>query len=52
MKKQLIGSIFAEGKELLSVISDPMNEIPPDMILRVFADWDRRLRCCLLMEGE
>jgi hypothetical protein len=30
---------FAEEKELLSVISELMNEIQPDMILRVFADW-------------
>jgi hypothetical protein len=52
MKEQLKGGSFAEEEELLSVLSELMSAIPPDMILRVFADWDRRLRRCLLMEGE
>jgi histone-lysine N-methyltransferase SETMAR len=52
MKEQLKGRSFAEEEELSLVLSQCMSEIPPDMILRVFADWDRRLRRCLLMEGE
>jgi hypothetical protein len=31
--EQLKGRSFAEGKELLSVLSELMSEIPPDMIL-------------------
>jgi hypothetical protein len=42
MKEQLKGGIVAEEQELLSVRSQLMSETPPDMILRVFADWDRQ----------
>jgi hypothetical protein len=49
MKEQLNGKSFAEEEELLLVHSQHMNEIPPDMILRVLAKRDRPLRCCLLM---
>jgi hypothetical protein len=52
IKEQFKGRIFAEEEELLSVRSALMSEIPPDMTLQVFADWDRRLRRWLLMEGE
>jgi hypothetical protein len=52
MKEQLKGRGFAEEEELLSMLSEPMSEIPPNMILRVFANGDRRLQRCLLMEGE
>jgi hypothetical protein len=52
MKEQLKGRSFAEEEELLSVLSAFMSEIPCDMVLRVFADWNRRLRLCLLMKGE
>jgi hypothetical protein len=34
------------------VLSELISKIPPDMIVRVFADWNRRLWLCLLMEGE
>jgi hypothetical protein len=43
---------FAKEEELCSVLSELMSEIPPDMILRVFADWNGRLQLCLLIEGE
>jgi hypothetical protein len=43
MKKQLKGRNFAD-EELLSVLSELMSEIRPEVILRVFADWDRQLR--------
>jgi hypothetical protein len=52
MKEQLKGRSFAGEEGLLSVLAELMSEIPPDMILRVFADWDRWLWSCLLMEGE
>jgi histone-lysine N-methyltransferase SETMAR len=52
MKDELRGTTFAEEKELLAVLSERMSEILPDTILRVFADWDRWLWRCLLMEGE
>jgi hypothetical protein len=51
-KEQLKGRGFAEGEGLLSVLSELMSEAPPDIILGAFADWDRCLRYCLLMEGE
>jgi hypothetical protein len=50
MKKQLKGMSFVEEEELLSVLSEFMSEIPPDMILRVFTDWNQNLRLCLQME--
>jgi hypothetical protein len=49
MKDQLKGRSFAEEAKFLSVLSESMSEIPPAMILRVFADWDR---CYLLMKGD
>jgi hypothetical protein len=52
MKEQLKGRSFTEEEEFLSVFSELMNEIPLDMIMRVFADWDRGLRLWLLIEGE
>jgi hypothetical protein len=52
MKELLKRRSLAEEEELLSVLSVFMSEIRLDMILRVSADWHRRLWCCLLMEGE
>jgi hypothetical protein len=52
MKEQLKGMIFIEEGEPLSVLSELASEIPTDMILRVFADRNRRPRLCLLMKGE
>jgi hypothetical protein len=52
MKEQLKERSFAEEEELLSVLSELMSEIPLGIILPVFAGWDRKLRHCLLMEGE
>jgi hypothetical protein len=43
---------FAEEEELLSVLSELMSETPPDMILPVLADWNRRVWLCVLMEGK
>jgi hypothetical protein len=52
MKEPLKGRSFAHEEELISVPCELMSEIPPDMILRVFADWGSWLRRCLLMEAE
>jgi hypothetical protein len=38
MKEQLKGRSFAEEEELLSVLSEPMSDIPRAMMLQVFAD--------------
>jgi hypothetical protein len=52
MKEQVKGWSIAEEQELLSVLSEVMSEIPPDMILWVFGDWNQTLWFCLLMEGK
>jgi hypothetical protein len=52
MKEQLKGTSFAEDEEFLSVLSELMSDGPLDRILRVFADWNRRLPRCCLMAGE
>jgi histone-lysine N-methyltransferase SETMAR len=52
VKEQLKGKSLVEEGELLSVPSAFLSEIPPDLILRVFADWNRRRRLCLRMAGE
>jgi hypothetical protein len=52
MKERLRERSFAEEEELASVLSELISEIPPDMTPRVFADWNRRLWLCLLIEGE
>jgi hypothetical protein len=52
MKEQLKGRNFADEEELLSVLSGLTSEIPLDMILQVVADWNRRPRRCLLIQGE
>jgi hypothetical protein len=44
VKGQLKEKSFVEEEELILVLSELLGEIPPDMILRVFADWNRRLR--------
>jgi hypothetical protein len=52
MKEQLKGRSFLEEEELLSVLSELMSEVPPDMILQVFVDWNRWLWRCLLTERK
>jgi hypothetical protein len=52
MKGQLKGRRFLEKEELFLVLSEFMSEIPPDMIVRFVADWNRRLWLCILAEGE
>jgi hypothetical protein len=43
---------LAEEGELLWVLPELESEIPPEMILRVVADWNRRLRLWLRKERE
>jgi hypothetical protein len=40
MKEQLKITNFAEEEELISALSELVSEISPDMVLRVFADWN------------
>jgi hypothetical protein len=40
MKDQLKGRSFADEEDLFSVLSELISEIRPDIILRVFTDWD------------
>jgi hypothetical protein len=42
-KHQLQGHELTEGAELISAISDNMNQIPIDTLVDVFDDWTRRL---------
>jgi hypothetical protein len=51
MKEQLKLRSPAEEEELSLMLSELVSETLPDMILRLFADWNRRPRLCLLMEG-
>jgi hypothetical protein len=52
LKGQFKGRSFAEEEELLSALSEPINEIPSDMLLWVLAKWNQKVRLCLLMKGE
>jgi hypothetical protein len=51
-KEQLKQRSPAEEEEFSSMLSELVSETLPGMILRLFADWNRRPRPCLLMEGE
>jgi hypothetical protein len=42
---------LCRGEKFSFVMPKLMSENPPNMILRVFAKWDRRLWFCFLMEG-
>jgi hypothetical protein len=52
IKEQLKGRSFAEDKELLLAFSELISAILPHMIVLAFADWNRKLRLCLLKEGQ
>jgi hypothetical protein len=39
-------------KEFFLMLSELGSEIVPDMISRVFADWNGRFPHCVLIEGE
>jgi hypothetical protein len=43
MKEQLKERSFVEEEAFLSVLSELMSGIPPNVIFRVLADWNRRL---------
>jgi hypothetical protein len=51
LKEQLKTRSYAEEEEVLSVLSELMSEIPPDMISRALFDWDRWLRLYILIKG-
>jgi hypothetical protein len=52
VKHQLQGHEFTEGTELVSAISEILNQIPADTLVDVFDDWVRRLQRCIDISGE
>jgi hypothetical protein len=44
VKRQFQGHEFADGAELISGISEILNQIPADTLVDVFEDWMRRLQ--------
>jgi hypothetical protein len=52
VKHQLQRHEFTDGAELVSAISDILNQIPTDRLVDVFDDWIRRLEHCVDISGE
>jgi hypothetical protein len=52
MKEPLKGRSFTKEEDPLSVFSEVMSELSHQVILRVFTDWDRRLRHCFLAKDD
>jgi histone-lysine N-methyltransferase SETMAR len=52
VKHQLHGHEFTEGVELVSAISEILNQIPSDSMFHVFDDWMRRLQQCFDVRRE
>jgi hypothetical protein len=52
VKHQLQGHEFTEGAELVSAISEILNQIPTDTLIDVFDDWMRRSQRCIDISGE
>jgi hypothetical protein len=52
VKHQLQGHEFTEGAELVSAISELLNQIPTDTLVDVFDDWMRRSQRCIIINGE
>jgi histone-lysine N-methyltransferase SETMAR len=50
-KHQLQGQKFTDGAELLSAISELLNQSPTDTLADVFDDWMRRLQRCIDISG-
>jgi hypothetical protein len=48
----ITGYEFTEGAELVSAISENLNQIPSDTLVNVFDDWIRRSQRCIDMDGE
>jgi hypothetical protein len=52
VKHQLQGHEFTEGAEIVSAISEILNQIPTDTLVDAFDDWMRRLERCINISGE
>jgi hypothetical protein len=52
VKHRLQGHEFTEGAELVSAISEILNQIPTDTLADVFDNWMRRLQRCIDINGE
>jgi hypothetical protein len=52
VKHQLQRHEFTEGAELVSAISEILNQIPTDILVDVFDDWMRKLQRCIDISGE
>jgi hypothetical protein len=52
IKHQLQGHEFTEGTELVSAISEILNQIPINTLVDVSDDWMRRLQRCNDINGE
>jgi hypothetical protein len=52
VKHQLQGHEFTEGAELVSTISEILNQIRTNTLVDVFDDWMRRLQQCIDISGK
>jgi hypothetical protein len=52
VKHQFQGHEFMEGAELVSTVSEILNQIPTDTLVDVFEDWMGRLQRCMNISGE
>jgi hypothetical protein len=52
VKQQFQGHEFTEGAELVSAISEFLNQIPTDTLVDVFNDWTKRSQQCIDISGE
>jgi hypothetical protein len=52
VKHQLQGHEVTEGTELVSPISEILNQTPTDTLADVFDDWTRMLQRCIDIIGE
>jgi histone-lysine N-methyltransferase SETMAR len=52
IKRNLSGTSFDEGEELLSAIVDILDSIEKATLNRVFLEWMERLRRCLDINGD
>jgi hypothetical protein len=47
VEPQLQGREFTEGTELISAVSEILNQVPTDILVDVFDGWMRRLQRCI-----
>jgi hypothetical protein len=52
VKHQLQGHEFTEGAELVSAVSEILNQIPTDILIDLSDDWMKRLQRCIDISGE